>query len=575
MYQVITVDAVQWAKDYKTAGGPLFHALLSDPPYHLTSIVKRFGEKDSRPAAAGVYGRSSAGFMGKRWDGGDIAFRPETWRAFYDILHAGAFGMAFAGSRGWHRQAVAIEDAGFIIHPTIFLWAFGSGFPKATRLDGQIDRDAGAKREVVGIKTKHTPIIRSSDNQNHRPWHDTKRNPAGMIEWEYTAPATPLAEQWAGHRYGLQALKPAVEPIIVFQKPYPAGRPVDSITATGAGALNIDWGRIATDDEIMRNHGETSMYGGLKMKTHKVTGSYSLPAAGRWPANFILQHLPDCNGTCAAGCPVEEIGRQSGESEEKRSKKKCYSGAGGNGIYGDFADRDFSPSYPDAGTAARFFFNSDYVAEKLEQSAGVFYTAKASRSERDAGLGDMPAIQPVYNGKNEESAGRAAGSVEDKFSTSPRRNSHPTLKPLSLTTHLAGLLLPPPEYEPRLLIPFAGAGSEMVGALMAGWHTVIGLEREAEYCEIAGRRLEFWKDKPAGYRVKLPKRDKQPCANCGGLGVKFSETFDEWITKTGNYGGTHEEWVKLSAGRHTCPDCGATGETTAKPPAAIWQSRLF
>lgn len=46
---------------------------LVDPPYHLTSIVKRFGDDGAAPAmsngATGVYARSSRGFMGKKWDG--------------------------------------------------------------------------------------------------------------------------------------------------------------------------------------------------------------------------------------------------------------------------------------------------------------------------------------------------------------------------------------------------------------------------------------------------------------------------------------------------------------------------
>lgn len=155
-------NVLDWARDYT---GPKFHALLCDPPYEL-------------------------GFMGKAWDKSGVPFRADTWAALAAHLHPGAFLMAFASSRGWHRQAVAMEDAGLVIHPTLFGWAFGSGFPKATRVAD--------------------------------------------------APA------FNGHRYGLQALKPALEPVIVAQVPY-QGRPVDCITRTGAGALWVDGGRIGTD----------------------------------------------------------------------------------------------------------------------------------------------------------------------------------------------------------------------------------------------------------------------------------------------------------------------------------------
>ena len=77
-------DVLEWAKTYD---GPKFHALICDPPYEL-------------------------GFMGRQWDKSGIAFNPETWAALTEHLHPGAFGMAFASTRGWHRMAVAIEDAG-------------------------------------------------------------------------------------------------------------------------------------------------------------------------------------------------------------------------------------------------------------------------------------------------------------------------------------------------------------------------------------------------------------------------------------------------------------------------------
>ncbi|KKK52170.1 hypothetical protein LCGC14_3107610, partial [marine sediment metagenome] len=115
-------------------------------------------------------------------------------------------------------------------------------------------------------------------------------------EYDITTPATDLAKQWEGHRYGLQALKPAAEPIIVFQKPY-EGRPVDSITETGAGAINIDGGRIG--GEPWKWGTQTDIKGGGygnkrpsdgDVLAKNVTGGEN----GRWPANFVLTHSHDC-----------------------------------------------------------------------------------------------------------------------------------------------------------------------------------------------------------------------------------------------------------------------------------------
>lgn len=93
---IICEDVIKWAESYD---GPLFHALLCDPPYHLTSITERFGKPGAAPAKPGTDGafqRASKGFMGRVWDGGDLAFRPETWSILAKLLHPGAFGMAFA-----------------------------------------------------------------------------------------------------------------------------------------------------------------------------------------------------------------------------------------------------------------------------------------------------------------------------------------------------------------------------------------------------------------------------------------------------------------------------------------------
>lgn len=439
-WKIYNEDAVEWAKNYQKGK---FHALLCDAPYHLTSIVKRFGktkESDDTFTSEKVRNRSDGysrlvgtGFMGNTWDGGDLAFRPETWEAIGQVLHPGAFGMAFSASRNWHRMAVAIEDAGFVLHPTIFLWAYGSGFPKATNIN---------KKVKDGV--------------------------------------------FAGHRYGLQALKPAVEPIIVFQKPY-EGKPIDDIVSTGAGSLNIDGGRIplANGDGYIINEFEDGMkpFGngaGHSYKSKRVfkedkrlggNGSWKTDKAaknvyeggyegidiissplGRWPSNLLLTDES-----------AESLDRQTGElkSGKMLSTSKRSTDGSPNGIYGKFdINHPLQETIGDSGGASRFFFT---VEDKLNNCDPVYYSAKVSQKERNAGLQE--------------------------------RNIHPTLKPIELCKYLATLLLPPDKYAPRrLFIPFSGVGSEMIGAGLAGWEQVCGVEFDKEngYVDIAEKRLEHW-----------------------------------------------------------------------------------
>jgi site-specific DNA-methyltransferase (adenine-specific) len=72
--------------------------------------------------------------MGKQWDGGDIAFRPELWAEVLRVLRPGGYMVAFASTRGYHRMVCAIEDAGFTIHPML-AWINGQGFPKAHKVN--------------------------------------------------------------------------------------------------------------------------------------------------------------------------------------------------------------------------------------------------------------------------------------------------------------------------------------------------------------------------------------------------------------------------------------------------------
>jgi site-specific DNA-methyltransferase (adenine-specific) len=211
------------------------HSVVTDPPYHLTSIVKRFGAANAAPAkheTDGAYARASRGFMGKQWDGGDIALRPETWRLVFDCMLPGAYLLAFGGTRTWHRQAVAIEDAGFEVRDTL-AWMFGSGFPKSHNLHG---------------------------------------------EWE----------GWG------TALKPAFEPIVVARKPL-IGTVAANVLAHGTGAINIDACRIGTEGGTRK--ADTTAASLTKTVTafgNGLNGGVVVALdKGRWPANVILSYPED------------------------------------------------------------------------------------------------------------------------------------------------------------------------------------------------------------------------------------------------------------------------------------------
>jgi site-specific DNA-methyltransferase (adenine-specific) len=115
----------------RTLDADSFDSCVTDPPYHLTT-GKKGGTGEASVNLESPYGRArvTTGFMGMTWDGGDVAFQPETWAEVLRVLKPGAFLLAFGGTRTYHRLACAIEDAGFEIRDQVG-WLYGSGFPKS------------------------------------------------------------------------------------------------------------------------------------------------------------------------------------------------------------------------------------------------------------------------------------------------------------------------------------------------------------------------------------------------------------------------------------------------------------
>jgi len=163
---------------------------------------------------------------------------------------------------------------------------------------------------------------------------------------------------------------------------------------------------------------------------------------------------------------------------------------GHHGIYGDMA-RNPNSAGVSMGRWPSNLLLDETAAEMLGQVSRFFYTAKAARGERDAGLEGF-----WFEGDNLSGGGGTANEKADAYQSrkTSRHNPHPTVKPLDLCRYLATLLRPPEPYldEARLLAPYAGSGSEMIGAMLAGWRNVTGIELEQEYLDIARARIAWW-----------------------------------------------------------------------------------
>lgn len=279
-------------------------SVVTDPPYALVSIVKRFGADGAAPpkdygpgSGLAAYARSARGFMGKQWDTGETAFAVEFWAQVLRVLKPGGHVVAFSGTRTYHRLAVAIEDAGFEIRDTV-MWLYGTGFPKSHNVGKGIDARmiAGSGRTEdmrrIAMGENYQPSGRGRVNFDHGGGSSMN----GLNEpW---SPRTPEAAEWQG--WGT-ALKPAFEPIIVARKPL-IGTVAENVLVYGTGAINIDGCRVPTNDSLgggMVSKGRPKVSEGWDrpwMHDPAVTERKKVEAAqkvaeaealGRWPANII------------------------------------------------------------------------------------------------------------------------------------------------------------------------------------------------------------------------------------------------------------------------------------------------
>lgn len=376
-------------------------SVVTDPPYELN-------------------------FMGKAWDSSGIAFDPETWKSVLRVAKPGAFLLAFGGTRTYHRMVCAIEDAGWEIRDCI-MWVYGSGFPKSLDIGKAIDKAAGAEREIVGRRTDRAATPKM-DIRGGKLIGDNRSN---IDLSAITAPATDLAKQWDG--WGT-ALKPSYEPIVVAMKPVD-GTFANNAEKWGVAGLNIDASRIgdsggSTTPSGMDRFNAAASQQGYRPNEYTKGAPQPPEPKGRWPANLIhdgSEEVTELFPQTTSGA----LGTVDTESQ--------------NQVYGKSGHANVNPFYANSGSAARFF-----------------YTAKASRSERESGCDDLSELV---------------------------KNNHPTVKPLALMRYLCRLVCP---QDGIILDPFLGSGSTAVAAYQEHFNCW-GIEKENSierpYFDIACERM--------------------------------------------------------------------------------------
>ena len=419
------------------------------------------------------------GFMGEKWD----KFTSKQFQDFSNewgtqalrVLKPGSYCLAFSGTRTYHRMVCGLEDAGFNIKDMV-IWCYGSGFPKSLDISKAIDKyykKDKERKEILkpiaypdsdcwGIPNKNTDNSKNSDctfGINHQKIHVGNGMRKGSL------PYTEDAQKWDG--WGT-ALKPALEPVVVAQKPFTTTY-AENVLKYGVGGLNIDKCRIDFNEQI--KYTERSINTAFFGNSKGLSGLASPPSKGRFPSNLLLDEisaelLDTQSGLSGGGKPkhnseIHRIGLTP-EMPIFNSNNSGFKPDSNNTSWGNIGDK---------GGASRFF-----------------YCGKAHKSERNAGL---LAIQEEFTTDNNKWTENDYRKGNGEKTVKPQKNNISTLKPINIMRYLVRLVTPP---NGIVLDPFAGYGTTGIACIIEGFDYILIEKRKRFANLIIPKRLEYWKE---------------------------------------------------------------------------------
>jgi DNA modification methylase len=410
-----------------------FDMIFADPPYALGSevIIRKDGKVD--------YAKASD-FMNK-WEM-PTGLYWEKWfiNAYRTLKHGGWLIMY-----GMDRQTLLFKYyaslAGFDEQQSLY-WYFISNFPKATDLSKMIDKNAGVERDTtgeIGVAGKGFNKVKGFGNQ-------TSLSEEYTTEWNITAPKTELAKKYDGYKYSVAPLKQTCETIMVFKKPNKTGSVLHDTLAMEQGdntisvsALNIDDNRVGTET-ISTHNAPVGTFAGGEPDRGSDTNSYK-EHTGRYPAQLFVDEQVASRLDLQSGIGQSSVG--SFKKDDYQTKEKAT----------NFKRGDFE-GYGDIGGCSKILHKIKY---ELYDHDLFIYEPKVGEAERNNGIS---------------------------------KNNHPTLKPIDLNSKVLKLFKTP--NDQKICYPFAGAGSEILGGLQAGFSNWVACEINEEYVKIANARIKHY-----------------------------------------------------------------------------------
>ena len=492
---IIQKDSLDFLKEQKDFA---FDINYSDPPYALGSeiIIRADGKYDYKKATD---------FMNK-WEMPTGEYWESWFEESFRTLKHGGYCIMYGMDRQLPMFQYYAIKSGFQVRQSMY-WYFISSFPKATDLSKMIDKNAKVVRTEVLGKGKsggQTSISKSRVEHGYRKNETSSKN-----EFDLLAPVTNLAKKYDGYKYSIAPLKQTCETIMIFQKPYKTGSCMHDVLAyengdetCGCFSLNIDAGRVPiskNDEDILNAKSSKNPTNNYNGKYHQKYGDFALNIAtppnekGRYPSQTF----------CDSGTS-ERLDEQSGLSKSSGgrigNKDGAYSKLGESGFTTNFEKGD--GGFGDISGCSKILHKCDYENSEMDL---YVYEPKVSKNERNAGCENF---NEKEIGKNQSllDGGKmltGSGNEINNF----QKNNHPTLKPISLSYRILKLFKSP--NDQKIIYPFAGVQSEVIGGYKAGFTDYVGCELSEEYVNIGNARFEHWKNKPFDKKGKSIQNKKE------------------------------------------------------------------
>ncbi len=160
----------------------------------------------------------------------------------------------------------------------------------------------------------------------------------------------------------------------------------------------------------------------------------------------------------------------------------------------------------DSGSYSRYFsldaWSEKNLPESVQRTFPFLIVPKASKSEKNAGLDELEDKEMYYKdgrGNSLEIKCNAEHQAKSgRKPPEPRKNHHPTCKPIKLMSYLISIGSRPGDV---ILDPFVGSGTTAIAAAILD-RRYLGIELDAEMVDISERRIKW--------HVEQAEKDAEP-----------------------------------------------------------------